>query len=58
MARQGIIIECPLNGLFHDAHDVILSSWMGGSEMADNVNDNEPPLVAMKCRHFNENVDK
>ena len=26
--RDGIIIECPLNGLFQDAHDVILTSQM------------------------------
>ena len=26
LSREGVIIECPLNDLFHDAHDMILTS--------------------------------
>ena len=28
IAREGVIIEWPLNGQFHDRCDVILTSWM------------------------------
>ena len=42
---MGIIIECPLNGLFHDARDVILTSPMAGCEMVNNDNDSAWPLV-------------
>ena len=27
-AREGVIIQWPLNGLFHDCRDVIIRSWM------------------------------
>ena len=36
-SREGIIIECPLNDLFHDVVTVILTSRMGVSEMVVNV---------------------
>ena len=36
-AREGVIIECPLNDLFHDVVTVILTSCMGVSEMVVNV---------------------
>ena len=35
--REGVIIECPLNDLFHDVLTVILKSQMGVSEMVVNV---------------------
>ena len=35
-AREGVIIECPLNDLFHDVVTVILTSRMGVSEMVMN----------------------
>ena len=31
VAREGVIIECPLNGQFHDRRDVILMSQMAVS---------------------------
>ena len=52
-AREGVIIESPLNGLFHDARDIILTSRNDGREMEDNNNDNdndndnEPTLVGI-----------
>ena len=36
-AREGVIIECPLNYLFHDVVTIILASRMGVSEMVVNV---------------------
>ena len=35
--REGVIIKCPLNDLFHFAVTVILTSRMGVSEMVVNV---------------------
>ena len=32
-SREGVIIELPLNGLFHDARDVFLTSLMGVREL-------------------------
>ena len=36
-SREGVIIECPLNYLFHDVVTVILMSQMGVSERVVNV---------------------
>ena len=47
-ARQGIIIECSLNLLFHDLVTVIVTSRTVISEMVDNDNDNELPLAVNK----------
>ena len=33
--REGVIIECPQNGLFHDARDLILTSRMAPRDLAD-----------------------
>ena len=38
----------PLNGLFHDGHDVILMSQMGVSEMVD---DDEPYKGLFYIKH-------
>ena len=46
--RVGIFIECPLDGLFHIACDIILTSRAAVSEMVDNDDDNAWPLVAPK----------
>ena len=43
--REGVIIEWTLNGLFHDARDVILTSPTDVMEMEDN--DNELTLVGI-----------
>ena len=43
LSREGVIIKCPLNGPFHDAHDVILTSRTDVREMVDD--DDEWPLV-------------
>ena len=39
-----MIIEWPLNGLFHDARDVILTSQTDVREMDNDDNDDEPTL--------------
>ena len=36
-SREGVIIECPLDDLFHDVVTVILTSQMGVSKMVVNV---------------------
>ena len=43
--REGVIIECPLNGQYHDARDVILTSRTDVREMVDDDDDDERPLV-------------
>ena len=35
--RVGIIIECPLNGLFHDLMNIIITSQVAISEMVDRL---------------------
>ena len=42
LLREGVIIEWPLNGLFHDARDIILMSRTDIREMKDNVNNKVP----------------
>ena len=37
VAREGMIIECPLNDLFHNFVTLILTSQMGVSEMVVNI---------------------
>ena len=37
LPREGVIIECPQNDLFHNVVTVILKSQMGVSEMVLNV---------------------
>ena len=44
-AREGVIIEYPLNGQYHDARDIILMSRTGIREMVDDDDDDEWPLV-------------
>ena len=44
-SREGVIIECPLNGQYHDARDVILTSRTDVREMVDDDDDDEWPLV-------------
>ena len=41
--REGVIIECPLNGQYHDTRDVILTSRTDVREIVDD--DDEWPLV-------------
>ena len=48
LVREGIIIECPQNGLFHDACEVILSSRTGVSEMVEGDDDAAWPLGVQK----------
>ena len=50
-SREGVIIECPPNGLFHDARDIILTSGTDDREMEDNDNDNELILGTQIKRH-------
>ena len=43
--REGVIIECPLIHLFHDARDVILTSRNDVRQLDDDDDDDEPTLV-------------
>ena len=43
--REGVIIQWPLNGQFHDARGVILTSRTDVREMVDDDDDDEWPLV-------------
>ena len=45
LPREGVIIEWPLNGQFHDACDVILTSRTDVREMVDDDHDDQWPLV-------------
>ena len=45
LPREGVIIEWPLNGQFHDAGDLILTSQTDVREMVDDDHDDEWPLV-------------
>ena len=45
-AREGVIIELPLNGLFHDRHDVIVMSQMVIIRFPSSYGH------YLKCRHF------
>ena len=47
--RDGVIIEWPLNGLFHYAPDIILTSQTDVRDMEDN--DNEPTLGTQIKHH-------
>ena len=49
MSREGVIIQCPLNGQFHDAHDVILTSQNDVRGFADD--DDEPTLGTLITRY-------
>ena len=40
--REGVIIECPLNHLFHDACDIILTSQNDVRQLDDD--DDQPTL--------------
>ena len=40
-SREGVIIECPLNGLFHDVVTIIITSGMAVRELEDDDDDNE-----------------
>ena len=43
--KEGVIIECPQNGLFHDLMNVILTSWAAVSEMINDYGYHKRPLV-------------
>ena len=49
-SREGVIIEWPLNGQFHDARDVILTSQIDVREMVDH--DHDISSEYRKCLHF------
>ena len=48
-SREGVIIECPLNGQFHDARDVILTSR--NDVRGFSGDDDEPTLETLKNRY-------
>ena len=39
LSREGMIIEWPLNGQFHDVGIDVLTSWTDVRDLADDVND-------------------
>ena len=43
--RVSISDVCPKKDLYHDPHDVIITSGMAVSELVDNDNDNVLPLA-------------
>ena len=49
--REGAIIKCPPNGLFHDLVTVIITPRTVISEMVNNDKDNDWPLVVQKCHY-------
>ena len=51
LSREGVNIECPLNGQFHDARDVILTSRNDVRGFAGDVDDDEPTLGTLKTRY-------
>ena len=46
--REGVIIECPLIYLFHDARDVILTSRNEVRGIPSDDNDNEMSILTIK----------
>ena len=52
ISREGVIIEWPLNGHFHDAGDVILTSRIDVREMVDHDHDHDILSEYQKCQHF------
>ena len=52
-AREGVIIEWPLNGQYHDVGIDVLTSRTDVRGFAENVNDDVQMLVALKCQHIN-----
>ena len=42
--------ECPQNGIFHNACDAILMSWMAVSELVYDDDDDAWPLVDHLCQ--------
>ena len=49
LSREGVNIECPLNGQFHDARDVILTSR--NDVRGFSGDDDEPTLETLKNRY-------
>ena len=48
-ARESVIIECPLNGLFHDLVTVIITAQMAIRELDDDDDDDKRPNILWKC---------
>ena len=55
-SREGVIIECPPNGLFHDARDIILTSLTGVSEMVNDDDEDARPLVVQKEQRLMKSI--
>ena len=47
-AREGVIIECPLNGQYHDARDVILTSQNDVRGFPSDDDDDKMSLFTLK----------
>ena len=52
LARVGVIIDFSQKDLFQDLVTIILTSRMAISEMVDNDNDIDWPLIRAKYQHF------
>ena len=48
LTREGVIIECPLNGQFHDTRDGILTSRNDVRGFAGDDDNDEPTLGTLK----------
>ena len=53
-AREGVIIECPMNDLFHSVVIVIITSRTAVSELIDNDNDKAWPSVEINYNDDDE----
>ena len=49
--REGVIIEWPLNGLFHERRDVIMTFWTDVLGVDHDTNDNELSIFTLKRRY-------
>ena len=45
ITREGVIIKCTLNGLFHDACDIIITSQMAIRELDDDDDNDKQTLL-------------
>ena len=57
-SRVGVIIDCHREGLFHDPRDVILTSQMAVSDLADNNNYNVVKICKITILSYHCSVGK
>ena len=47
-SREGVIIQWPLNGLFHERRDIIMKFWTNVLGVDDDGNNNELSIFTIK----------